>query len=1043
MADKALYNLLIDLRADVSTLQQDMNKATKVVESSTGKMSSVVRGFFEGLGQSLARGLTQALTHPVRSIKALDDALGRLADAGDKAGAVFDNFRQLGGSTDAIQAAKKAVLGTVDSFDLMRAANEGLVRGIPKLNQNFAQLAEFSNRFADATGQETVPVLNELINALATGAPKALRTFGFELQEGATKAENQAAALAQLGQKMAELAPLGESVTQGQERLGAALAEAFKQVGIGVNESAELTKVYNALADAVERIDWTAVGADIASLVSSIASFLPSVQTLTGELNLLAMGLEKIAGSSARAKIFELDQEADRLRQQLEGQKATAAAGSGGVGGIVGGWLGANAQANQTGIARTQAQLDAVLATVERIKKEAQGPVLGDSQNLSVPPGMVFRGGKWVTRDDLPGGLAGGDLARKKREADDLLKKQLENEARLARERSDQAAKLLEAQYEAQQRQIEASTEHWTDALTATFLHLGGDPVVNQQMAGLGGKIMAGLFSDLTETQDGFFGLGQTIGQGFADLVGALFGGSGSGGSGGGSWLSGLAGLFGGSGMTTTEAHAAGLQGPGMADGSFGGAAGTTNYAGYVQAAAAVYADWRNRDRIDREHGDNRGTGAAAGGAAGTVVGGFFGVPEVGRALGGVLGGLVGRFLGRGSQDPDAQARHLFANWLEEKLAAVGGSPVYSDGGFRTLTDFREGGRDRFNRPGWADELNGKPGAGVFTGLGEGLKELLGISEDVGGQIGAMLFDNMEGNVNNLRLLMKKLGVSFEDVEQKLVEMGLRGEKTWLEIEVAMQGASEAFKDGLVEVGNFAGAMQMLLDSGARGLEAVQSVRNVAIEAKEAGIQNFEQLREHLLKTFDPAVVDAFMDALRKRGVDDLNELANLTDRQAGGVVADMQAAGVKFKETGDQIAGATEDAAAQVAEATGAIRDLTASLRSLDLGGKAVAAPPEDDAGEPAFARGGVVFGPTRALVGEAGPEAVLPLSRKNGRLGVSLSGVQAGWGNGSGMTVNVDARGAAPGVEHRVMTAVREMEAQITDRVFRSMAHARGRAT
>lgn len=63
------------------------------------------------------------------------------------------------------------------------------------------------------------------------------------------------------------------------------------------------------------------------------------------------------------------------------------------------------------------------------------------------------------------------------------------------------------------------------------------------------------------------------------------------------------------------------------------------------------------------------------------------------------------------------------------------------------------------------------------------------------------------------------------------------------------------------------------------------------------------------------------------------------------------------------------------------------------------------------AFARGGLVNGPTlfpmakgMGLMGEAGPEAVLPLTRtRSGRLGVESSG-----GGGSFFTINVDARGS-----------------------------------
>jgi phage-related minor tail protein len=51
------------------------------------------------------------------------------------------------------------------------------------------------------------------------------------------------------------------------------------------------------------------------------------------------------------------------------------------------------------------------------------------------------------------------------------------------------------------------------------------------------------------------------------------------------------------------------------------------------------------------------------------------------------------------------------------------------------------------------------------------------------------------------------------------------------------------------------------------------------------------------------------------------------------------------------------------------------------------------------AFAAGGIVNGPTLALVGEAGPEAIIPLSAFAGGSGLAGSGI----GGGGGITVNV----------------------------------------
>lgn len=77
-------------------------------------------------------------------------------------------------------------------------------------------------------------------------------------------------------------------------------------------------------------------------------------------------------------------------------------------------------------------------------------------------------------------------------------------------------------------------------------------------------------------------------------------------------------------------------------------------------------------------------------------------------------------------------------------------------------------------------------------------------------------------------------------------------------------------------------------------------------------------------------------------------------------------------------------------------------------------------------FARGGVVNQPTMfsmaggntGLMGEAGEEGILPLRRgRDGRLGVEASG-----GATPSVTINIDATGAAPGVEDSIREAVNE---------------------
>jgi hypothetical protein len=984
MADKGMYNLLIDIRANIASLQKDMDSAQGILKRATTGFGSTMRGFFEGIGQELAKGA-------LRNITELSRAISGLADKGDRLGDIADNFKSLGGSADSIKRAQQAVLGTVNAFDLMQAANSGLLRGIPNLNERFADLAKYANQFANATGQETVPVLNELIEAVGSGKAEALRKFGFELGETSGKAENSAKAFEQLNTRISEMGELGTSVTQSHQAMSSAISEAVGQISIAINENQQLAQIYNDVGEAIRSIDWKAVGSDIASMIASVASVLPSLQTVASEVNKVALGLRYLSGN-----LTPMEQNLKKIND-LEGKLKEVQE------------LGKNDFANWLFDGAYQKQEADLKRQLESAKRAARNLMDNDGLQNFIDNLPTPGGGSGSTSTNPALRAQQNAFAFERRLADERAKKSKDNTDKEKEERlkaledyNDEAMRLtsqaISAEFEARQNKMSDWTQSFADLFSGTILGLS--PVF-AELAGSFAESIGGALSDL-------FGGGGSSGGGIFDFLG--------------------------SNLSTSDAHAAGIQGPGLPDGSFGGSGSGGMSAADIQQIAQmafnIYSAFRGSDKINAANNDNSGTGAAIGQL---FLGGQFG-SEIGKAIGGLFG--------RGPQNKETQGRHTFANYMEDRLRDMGGLTVRDGaGGSSRLTNFMEGSSGRFNDGKWANTLNSqaKEVKQTFSGLGEAFKEILGITEDVGGQIGFLLGENLKFNVDNARMLVKRLGLSFEEIEKQLVETGLKGERTWLEIESDIQGVAEAFKPGLAAVGAFGQAMDNLLGSGARGFEAVQSIRDIAVEAAEAGIKNFDQLRQELAKTFDPATIDAFFKALQQRGVTSIGELMQLSDRAAGGIVADMQALGVKFTDTGKKIGDSISANTSSTEANTSALNANTKAL-----GGKAVEPPEADLEVDGEFARGGVITGPTRALMGEAGPEAVLPLTRRNGKLGVAMFGnIGASGTGGGGYAIHIDARGAAPGVEKSIRSAIRNSERRVLESIGRSSSRRSRRTT
>jgi hypothetical protein len=110
-------------------------------------------------------------------------------------------------------------------------------------------------------------------------------------------------------------------------------------------------------------------------------------------------------------------------------------------------------------------------------------------------------------------------------------------------------------------------------------------------------------------------------------------------------------------------------------------------------------------------------------------------------------------------------ARRKFAEWFQSQTGdklKIGDSGAFNAGG-----------------AGWKnmDKVSGDS-KNMLGGIGEALKDIAGITKDIGPQIGAILLNNVGGSVDAVRAKIKNLGISAEDMKAAIIKAGMAAGKT-------------------------------------------------------------------------------------------------------------------------------------------------------------------------------------------------------------------------------------------------------------------------
>jgi len=277
--------------------------------------------------------------------------------------------------------------------------------------------------------------------------------------------------------------------------------------------------------------------------------------------------------------------------------------------------------------------------------------------------------------------------------------------------------------------------------------------------------------------------------------------------------------------------------------------------------------------------------------------------------------------------------------------------------------------------------------------------------------------------------LLQTMDIDAQKLEEALMNVGLSGEKTWHEIEVALQQIPALTGEGLVAFGDMAGALDNVRASGNRGEAALIGMRNVIIEAKEAGVKTFGELRDALIaQGASVEEVNILFQALSQRGINSIEQFGSASDREIGGVLADMESLGFSFADIGRGVDGATksvETLEKRLDNLDDRKVNVEVNVKYKETGNKPdsisdVVPKNTKSVNIPALDSGGIISNPTLALIGERRKEAVIPLDELPSMMNKIMDRAGTVTDKIMGSVFNIDARGAVRGVGEEIKNAL-----------------------
>lgn len=897
------------------------------------------------LGQKVATAL-------IGTLKFTAGAVIELAEAGDKLGDLEEGFAALGGSSKAIELASGRINDILPNIDLLRLANKAMVAGIPEVNKNFGDIAEYGRKVADSLGVDATQGIEQLTQALVSGRSVALKQLGImvdsdkanqdyaksmgivgrELSELEKKSAVTAQALEQMRQNLGKMPETGDSVQDALDAIKAKFTNLIGETGKAINENDDLTIALRTLANTIGKIDVKELANDVAFLtskfvdgVTAVLKWADSLRKAWKEAEARNKGIEETAKSTekeTRARLeleLVMEEERQAYKQELKLLKEESDARD---------------KANK--------QLEAGKKASEELRKEKERMIETEKkafQSLQTDiRQLVEQNNLDKLQDDLKkafefkdlnavGSLkeniraqvydgivkgyveAGGKITS---ETEPFLKQKADLETEeIVKNTKDGIEKGVKDGF------LQSELPNYLSEMITNSITTGFTEGFSNETLKSAGNSLSSIFAQ--EFQNSF----QKI---FSDEAGGGFAAN---------WQGALTNLGISYGISTLTANASDNEKDvkgGVASGAILGAsygasfgpwgaligAGVGAAGGYFVGASgpSTNSDTKQRhETINFIEGliDNKHLSFL-------------------QEQGNIIEGFNYRFNSqidnpwwRGAANSIQQgAMNLPGISMDQAITGGNGpisGPVNFDNQYVTPAIIGQtqyggptSGVGSIGGPGWADQYwqqFGQVAGESFQGLGAAFSEMAGQMGPAMEQVGVIIAENLGGNLDNARMLLQTLGVGAEGLEQSFMNIGLAGEESWHTVETWMQRIPELTGEGLIGIGDLEGAMNQFINSGGRGQEALISLRNIGVEAMESGATSMDDLRNHLIATgkFTKEQIDALMGGLAQRGITSLDDLKNASDRTLGGVTADAESLGFAWSDSiGQGLADSIDD---------------------------------------------------------------------------------------------------------------------------------------